>query len=120
MTTPPADPPAGDATRSAFTITLSRPVARLLAANALLALTLGALWAIPTPAAAQPAASTGRARGTYTMLAGKPRTGSTSAIYVIDSVNQEAIVLRWNDSKSALEGLGYRNLAKDTLQAPGR
>ncbi|MBX3318008.1 MAG: hypothetical protein KF902_14225 [Phycisphaeraceae bacterium] len=101
----------------------SRRLLRLVALNAALGLVLAALLVIPEPVAAQPSLSgapASRARGTYTMLAGKPRTGSGSAIYVIDSVNQEAVALRWNDGKSALEGLGYRSFARDSALLPGR
>lgn len=104
----------------------SRSIRRLAALNAALGALLGALFLVPSPAGAQPtvgeptAQAPGRARGTYTMLAGRPRSGSGSAIYLIDSGNQEAVALKWNESKNVLEGLGYRNLARDVGQAPGR
>lgn len=105
--------------------TSQRRVIGLVALNAALALALAALFAFPEPAGAQPTLpelreGATRSRGTYTMLAGKPRTGSGSAIFVIDSVNQEAIALRWNDGKGTLEGMGYRNFARDTGLMPGR
>ncbi len=100
----------------------SRRLVRLVALNAALGLALATLLALPEPAGAQPTlpAAASRARGTYTMLAGKPRTGSGSAIYLIDSVNQETVALRWNDGKSLLEGLGYRSISRDTGATPGR
>lgn len=105
-----------------------RSITSLLALNAALGALLLVLWIVPTPAGAQPTVgdpqSTGpagsRSRGTYTMLAGRPRSGSGSAIYIIDSANQEAVSLRWNESKNVFDGLGYRNLARDLGQAPGR
>jgi hypothetical protein len=54
------------------------------------------------------------------MLAGRPRSGSGSVVYVIDSVNQETITLKWNESRNVLEGLGYRNMSRDLGQATGR
>lgn len=101
----------------------TRRLVRLVALNAALGLTLAALLALPEPAGAQPTLPTpgvSRARGTYTMLAGKPRSGSGSAVYIVDSVNQEAVALRWNDGKSLLEGLGYRSISRDTGATPGR
>ncbi len=65
----------------------------------------------------QPAA---RARGAYTMVAGGIRTGNSSAIWVVDSANQELAVLRFNDSKQQLEGIGFRDIAEDAKRRPGR
>lgn len=66
---------------------------------------------------AQPGA---RARGAYTMVAGSIRTGNSSAIWLVDSANQELAVLRFNDSKQQLEGIGFRDIAQDATRRPGR
>ncbi len=105
---------------------MRRRVAGLVGLNAALGITLAALLWFPSPAGGQPTSgipasgSGARARGTYTMLAGQPRSGSGSVVYIVDSGNQEAVVVRWNESRNVLEGLGYRNLARDLGQAPGR
>lgn len=62
----------------------------------------------------------GRARGTYTMLAGRTSSGGPEAIYVVDSTNQEMVVLRWDSSRRSLAVAGYRNLQADASANPGR
>ncbi len=62
-----------------------------------------------------------RARGQYTMLAGDVRSGgNSSVVYIIDSVNEEMIAVRWDDNRSALGGLDYRSLADDAEPRQGR
>lgn len=90
----------------------------LLATN--LALATGvAIAAAGLPAGgAQPAS---RAHGQYTMVAGEVELpGEASAVYVVDSVNQEMIAIRWNDSRQQLDWIDYRNLAADVVRRPGR
>ena len=100
--------------------------AKLVVLNAALAAMLAVLIWLPAPAGGQPttgvpaAGGSTRARGTYTMLAGKPRSGSGSVVYLVDSGNQEAVAVRWSESRNILEGVGYRNLARDIGQTPGR
>jgi hypothetical protein len=60
-----------------------------------------------------------RGRGEYTMVAGGLDTGSAQGVYVIDSANAEMIVLRWNNSRKALDGIGFRSLQDDS-KAPIR
>ncbi len=55
-----------------------------------------------------------RARGQYSMVAGQIQGGgSASAIYIIDSINQEIVAVRWNQSRNELDGIDYRNLDED-------
>ena len=54
------------------------------------------------------------------MINGTIQGGNSDAIYVVDSANQEMIVLRWNDGRTTLEGIGYRNLNADASAQPGR
>lgn len=62
----------------------------------------------------------GRARGEYTMVAGKV-TGSTAhAAFIVDSSNQDMVVVRWNETSKSLDALGYRDLKEDANQSPGR
>lgn len=69
------------------------------------------------PGAGQPLT---RARGDYSMVAGPIRTGNASAIWIVDAANQELAVVRFNDSKQQLEGIGFRDLAADAQRRPGR
>lgn len=69
------------------------------------------------PGAGQPLT---RARGDYSMVAGPIRTGNASAIWILDAANQELAVLRFNDSKQQLEGIGFRDLSADAQRRPGR
>lgn len=56
------------------------------------------------------AASTGRNRGTYTMVGGRITGSPESAIYIVDAVNQELIATKWDRSRKALRALGYQSL----------
>ncbi len=83
----------------------------LIAANLALAASI-ALAALAVPATGTQPAS--RARGQYTMVAGEIRGGGeASGIYIIDSINEEIVVLRWNDSLYQLDGLDFRSLEVD-------
>ena len=83
----------------------------LVATNLALAAAVGVvLWAAPARGV-QPA---DRPPGQYSMVAGEVRGGgSASAVYVIDSVNQEMLALRWNESRKQFDGLDYRSLELD-------
>lgn len=74
-------------------------------------------------AAAQPAdvvAAGDRARGEYTMVSGRFREGGSSAVYIVDSSNQEVVALRWDTGKQQMTGIGYRSIANDARAARGR
>lgn len=86
----------------------------LVVLNVALALVLAAVSLAPRAEAQR---GGGRGRGDYTMVAGRIQGGSSHAIYVVDSANQEMIALRWSDSTKGLEGIGYRDLRADG-QAP--
>lgn len=60
-----------------------------------------------------------RPRGEYTLVGGEIQTGNSDAVYVIDSVNQEMIVMTWEDGHNNLNGIGYRDLDADS-KARGR
>ncbi|MBK7403178.1 MAG: hypothetical protein IPJ41_00750 [Phycisphaerales bacterium] len=90
----------------------------LIAANLGLAGAAAVVWTASPALGLQP---TARARGQYTMVAGEMRSGpNSSAIYIFDSVNQEMVAVRWNESRTELDGLDYRNLDADQTKAPGR
>lgn len=103
--------PGADAGRSS-------PLSRgLIALNAGLVLALGLAVVVPQAMAdRQPS----RARGVYTMLNGTIQGGNADAVYIVDSANQEMVVVRWNDGRTSLEGIGYRNLNNDASAQPGR
>ncbi len=61
-----------------------------------------------------------RTRGQYTMVAGELRGGTPSGIFLIDSINEEIVVLRWNESHNQLDGLDYRDLEVDAARQGDR
>ncbi|TVQ62133.1 MAG: hypothetical protein EA378_06635 [Phycisphaerales bacterium] len=85
----------------------------LIALNAVLVLVLCVVTLSPPVGAEQPRE---RARGDYTMVGGSIRGGASNAVFVVDSVNQELIAVRWNHSRRQLEGIGYRNLGTDATR----
>jgi hypothetical protein len=92
----------------------------LIALNAVLAITLLAVALAPQASAQRGGAAGGRARGDFTMIAGKIQGGNGSAIYIVDANNQDMIALRWNQGTKALDGIGYRDLQEDSrLTTPG-
>jgi hypothetical protein len=54
------------------------------------------------------------------MVLGGQMTGSpSSAVHVIDTSNQELVTLKWDQSRQAFEGIGYRNLRLDAQAQVG-
>ena len=99
---PPEDNDKRSARRAA-------PSARaLIVLNAILLVLLAAVTFAPAVSAQA------RSRGEYTMVAGGVNGLESSALYVVDAVNQELIVLGYNASTKRLDGIGYRNLAADS------
>lgn len=88
--------------------------AGLLALNAGLLLTL-LLTTISPLASAQRDAS--RGPGDYTMVAGQVQGLSESAIYIVDSNNQEMVAVWWDRSTRQLQPIGFRDLAVDGKRA---
>lgn len=54
-----------------------------------------------------------RARGDFTMVGGNVPGVDGSAVYIVDTVNQEMMVVAFTQSDRRLTGVGYRNLATD-------
>ena len=52
-------------------------------------------------------------RGEYTMVAGSVNASESSAVYIVNSVNQELMVVTYNHNTKQVAGIGYRNLAAD-------
>ncbi|MEM7754792.1 MAG: hypothetical protein AAF297_04050 [Planctomycetota bacterium] len=89
----------------------------LVAVNVALALAFAAVTLSPAATAQQ---ATARPAGKYLVVGGKPPSGNTNAVFCIDTVNDEMIVLRWNSSRNFVEGVGYRNLGDDLQATPQR
>jgi hypothetical protein len=87
----------------------------LIVLNGVLLAVLAAMAAVPIAEAQVQAV---RARGEYTMVAGRTNAGGPAAVYIVDAANQEMVVLRWDQSKHSMIGLGYRNILGDGRAAP--
>ncbi len=93
----------------------------LLVLNVALLLTLAAVWAGQSAGAQNANVPLGsRARGEYTMVAGRTLSGGSDAVYVLDGSTQELVALRWDPTKQGLAGIGYRSLSTDAKAAPAR
>lgn len=90
----------------------------LIALNGALLATLALVTLAPSADAQrrQPA----RARGDYSMVAGRIVGGNAAGVYILDTVNQEMIAVRWNQANKSLEGVGFRDLTRDVQLNPGR
>ena len=69
------------------------------------------------PAMVDPSA---RPRGQYTLVGGAVQTGNANAVWVVDSANQEMVVLQWEDGRNLLKGVGYRDLEEDAKERSNR
>lgn len=92
----------------------------LLALNGLLILVLLVVTFAPVARAQQGQQGQQRPRGDYMMVAGRALGFTEAAIWVVDTSNQELMVLRYDRSNKQLRFLGYRNLANDARQAERR
>jgi len=115
--TRPTAPTETDA-RAAHAKGSRRGLLGLVGLNAALAVAL-LLVEFGPRAWAQPGDGPARPRGEYTLIGGEIQTGNSDAVYVIDSVNQEMIVMTWEDGRNNLNGIGYRDLDADS-KARGR
>ncbi|MCE7974277.1 MAG: hypothetical protein DYG92_08160 [Leptolyngbya sp. PLA1] len=92
----------------------------LIILNLALAATLIVL-AVASRADAQNASGPpARARGEYTLVAGKSNSGGSDVVYVVDASNQEIVALKWDQSRQAMTAVGYRAMGADQRQTPGR
>ena len=94
---------------------LADPRVALLGVNVALLLVLGAVSLAPSATAQQAQ----RPRGEYLLLGGQITGSPSSAVHVIDTSNQEMVTLKWDQSATAFEGLGYRNLRLDAQGGRG-
>ncbi len=96
------------------------PRRNLIALNAALLLTLGAVTLAPHATAQSRGSETARPRGEYTVVGGAVSGANANAIYVLDSANREMVGLLWDESRRQILGLGYRDLALDLTADPER
>lgn len=89
----------------------------LIGLNAVLLVALGAVSLTPD-AGAQSA--TRRPPGVYSLVGGELSSGNANGVYVLDSANREIILLRWDNARNTVEGLGYRDLNADVNAEPTR
>lgn len=89
----------------------------LLGVNLALLVAVGGVFWAANPGLAQPG---NRGRSTYLMIGGEIQGGNANALYILDTTNEEMIAVRWNQSRTRLEGLGYRNVKRDGAQDGGR
>ncbi len=97
-----------------------RPTARRTPLTAMLVLNAVLLGLLAVVTFAPTVTAQVRNRGLYTMVAGGANNTQSSAVYVIDAVNQEMIVLTYDAASRSLNGLAYRNLAADSADLRGR
>lgn len=93
---------------------MADPRMALVAVNAGLLLALGYVTLAPAATAQQAQ----RPRGEYLLLGGQMTGSPSSGVHVIDTSNQEMVTLKWEQSRQAFEGIGFRNL-RDDAQAGG-
>jgi hypothetical protein len=96
---------------------MSRTHRWLIGVNAALLLTLALVTIVP----AQPLspAAQGRPRGQYVMLPAKQLGNPIGIVYVLDSVNEELMALRWDRASQRLEVVGFRDMINDA-GTPGK
>lgn len=92
---------------------MADPRLALVAVNAGLLLALGFVTLAPAATAQQAQ----RPRGEYMLLGGQMTGSPSSGVHVIDTSNQELVTLKWEQSRQAFEGIGYRNLREDAQAA---
>lgn len=92
----------------------------LVILNAGLLAVVAGLWAwSPASAGRDPGAAwaqeaaKGRLRGQFLMVSGKLQGSPTNAVYIVDTANQELLSLKWDRTGQRLQGLGWRDMAKD-------
>ena len=84
--------------------------------RALVVLNAGLLLLLAVVTFAPTAGAQYRARGSFTMAAGRVNGADSSAVYVVDAVNQELIAVTYNPNTKLIDGIGYRNLASDAAE----
>ncbi len=82
----------------------------------LIALNVALLVVLAVVALAPTVGAQIRRRGEYTMVPGGVNGLVPSAVYIVDSTNQELIAVNYDYNSKQLKGIGYRNLAADASE----
>ncbi len=85
----------------------------LIALNVTLLTLVAIVTFAPMTSASSAQVSNTRPRGEYSMVGGQITGGTPSVVYIVDSNNDEMVALRWNNGRSLLEPIGFRDLAAD-------
>ncbi len=83
---------------------------------ALIVLNVALLGLLALVTLAPEADAQGRGRSDYTMIAGNVNGSDAAATYIVDTINQDLVVMLYNTSTKKLDGVAYRNLADDTAR----
>mgnify|MGYP001468225263 CR=1 FL=1 len=87
---------------------LRRNLKGLLILNGLLVAMLAAVTFTPTADAQQ------RFRGKYAVVAGRAQGSVPYLLYILDQNSRQLVAVRYNVQKDILEGMGYRDMVKDS------
>lgn len=91
--------------------TLVSGVRALLLMNAVLLLVLGLVTFGGSADADQ---QQQRPRGDYTMVGGRvPGFSGGGAVYIVDAINREMMVVGYDRSQQRIQGIGYRHIGND-------
>lgn len=92
---------------------MSRARRWLIGVNIALLLLLALLVAAPATAQGTSPAAQARARGQYVVVPGKSQGSPVGTFWIMDTVNEELVALRWDRSGQKLETMGFRDLVND-------
>ncbi|MBL0922117.1 MAG: hypothetical protein IBJ10_08320 [Phycisphaerales bacterium] len=82
----------------------------LVALNAVLLAALAAVTFAPIAEGQGPA----RARGQYTMVAGRVQGSTEEVVYVYDAANRELVAISYDRSRRASQPIGFRDVNADS------
>lgn len=94
--------------------------ARIVAPIVVIAALAGVLLLQRAGSTAIAQAPANRARGDYTLVAGRLASGGPHVLYVVDSSNNEMIALKWDQGRQVMAAFGYRSLSADANMQVGR
>lgn len=58
--------------------------------------------------------------GEYTMVGGAAQGVTGNVVYILDSGNMQLIALRWDQTRSSVAGIGFRDLRADREAGAGQ
>ena len=89
---------------------IRRPILAVIALNAIL------LGAIALVSFAPRSEAQGVRRSTYTMVSGTVNGQIIPVLYIVDEGSGELVAVTWDDQNKTFNGMGYRNLAADSVE----